>query len=218
VDLVQWECFPEQALDWQKDICLLSARRWATKITPEQFKRVTKLVTVPQYLKPELGPDSVLSVFQNGEVTYKLRGVHARVTALWKFEAPPGGKDTFYSALCGTRATLTIKQGAEQGFLPMLYVENTAGETAAAFEARLRAAIGRLCGAWPGLEVKPVGPSWQIVVPEKYNVGHEAHFAQVTEKFLRCLADGKMPDWEVPCLLAKYYTATEAYRLSHTAH
>jgi hypothetical protein len=36
----------------------------------------------------------------------------------------------------------------------------------------------------------------------------------VTERFLRFLAEGKMPAWEVPNMLAKYYTTTEAYRLS----
>ncbi|MBD0289495.1 MAG: Gfo/Idh/MocA family oxidoreductase, partial [Flavisolibacter sp.] len=30
VDLVQWECFPGKAIDYTKDIQLLSARRWAT--------------------------------------------------------------------------------------------------------------------------------------------------------------------------------------------
>src|SRR5258708_1043607 len=32
IDLVQWECFPEKSLDWRKDIHVLNARRWATKI------------------------------------------------------------------------------------------------------------------------------------------------------------------------------------------
>ena len=39
----------------------------------------------------------------------------------------------------------------------------------------------------------------------------------MTEKFLRFLSEGKMPDWEVPNMLAKYYTTTEAYRLSQRA-
>ena len=34
---------------------------------------------------------------------------------------------------------------------------------------------------------------WKINIPEKYHVGHEAHFAQVTEKYLRYLIDGKLP-------------------------
>jgi hypothetical protein len=46
-------------------------------------------------------------------------------------------------------------------------------------------------------------------------VGHEAHFAQVTENYLKYLAAGQLPEWEVPNMVAKYYTTTEAYRLSH---
>jgi hypothetical protein len=52
------------------------------------------------------------------------------------------------------------------------------------------------------------------VIPEKYNVGHEAHFAQVTENFLHYLDGTPMPACEAPNMLAKYYTTTEAYRLS----
>jgi predicted dehydrogenase len=215
VDLIQWACFPQQALDWKRDVRLSSARRWATKITLEEFKRVTGLANYPGYLQRDVDKSGALNVFQNGEVSYRLRGVQAKVTALWKFEAPPGGKDMFYSVLRGSRAMLEIKQGPEQGYQPTLYVESTTGESAGAFEGRLRAAVGRLCDTWPGLELKTAGHRWQIVVPEKYNVGHEAHFAQVTENYLRYLTDGQMPDWEVPSLLTKYYTTTEAYRLSH---
>ena len=39
VDLVQWEAFPESAE--AADAKVLSARRWATPLTPEQFGRVT---------------------------------------------------------------------------------------------------------------------------------------------------------------------------------
>ncbi len=214
VDLIQWECFPEQALDWKNDVQLISSRRWATKMTLQGFKRVTGVADFPQYLKRDVDADGALRVFQNGEVNYRLRDVHAKVTALWKFEAAAGEKDSFCSVLRGTKATLTIKQGAEQNYQPTLYVEDTSEGPADAFEGRLRSAVGTLCSAWPGLEVKPVGKTWQIVAPEKYGVGHEAHFAQVTEKYLHCLAEGKMPAWEVPCMLTKYYTTTEAYRLS----
>ena len=53
-----------------------------------------------------------------------------------------------------------------------------------------------------------------MVVPEKYNVGHEAHFAQVTENFLHYLRDGRLPNWEVPGMLTKYATIMKAYELS----
>ena len=214
VDLVQWECFPDQAINWEKDIHVLKAKRWATKMTPEEFKRVTGLERYPDYLKKDVGPDGALNVFENGDVTYAIRGVYAKVTALWKFEAPPGAKDTHHSVVHGTQAVLQINQGPEQGYQPALYVENKASRAPAKFEQTLRAAITKLGGTWPGLDIKPAGNLWQVVIPEKYYVGHEAHFAQVTENFLRYLSGTAMPDWEVPNMLAKYYTTTEAYRLS----
>ncbi len=53
-----------------------------------------------------------------------------------------------------------------------------------------------------------------MVIPEKYKEGHEAHFARVTEKFLDYLKNGNMPDWEVPNMLAKYYTTTKGLELA----
>jgi len=215
VDSVQWICFPEQALDWSKDVKVSSARRWPTRMTPEQFKRSTGLDHYPDYFKKDIGPDGALQVYANGEVSYTLRGVHAKVAALWRFEAPPGTGDTLYALVRGTLANLVIKQGAEQNYKPTLYVENTAGLPAAQFEAKLRAAVARLSATWPGLDMKTAGPAWEIIIPDKYRVGHEQHFAQVTENYLRFLTEGKLPHWEVPNMIAKYYTTTEAYRLSH---
>jgi hypothetical protein len=97
-------------------------------------------------------------------------------------------------------------------------VESKPDATALQFEQTLRAAIAKLNATWPGLDLKPAGGVWEIVIPDKYRIGHEQHFAQVTEKFLRFLADGNMPGSEAPNMLAKYYTTTEAYRLSHRRH
>ena len=215
VDGVQWLCFPDQALDWRKDIKVRDARRWSTKLTPEQFKRSTGLDHYPDFFKQDIGPDGALEVYANGEVAYALRGVNAKVTALWKFEAPPGAGDTLYALVRGTRCQLVIKQGAEQNYKPALYVQNPPPAAAAHFEQNLRLALAKLNATWPGLDLKPAGAGWEIVIPDKYRVGHEQHFAQVTEKFLRYLADGNLPGWEVPNMIAKYYTSTEAYRLSH---
>jgi predicted dehydrogenase len=215
VDAVQWLCFPDQALDWRKDIKVRDARRWSTKLTPEQFKRSTGLDHYPDFFKKDIGPDGALEVYANGEVSYALRGVNAKVTALWKFEAPPGAGDTLYALVRGTRCQLVIKQGAEQNYKPALYVQNPPPAAAGHFEQNLRLALAKLNATWPGLDLKPAGAGWEIVIPDKYRVGHEQHFAQVTEKFLRCVADGNLPGWEVPNMIAKYYTSTEAYRLSH---
>jgi len=196
-------------------IALQSARRWPTTLSRKQFKRATSLDNYPDYLKPDVRPDGALDVFQNGEVGYTVRGVHAKVRALWRFEAPAGTQDSHYCLLRGTRAWLCIEQGPEQHFAPTLYVEQKSLASAADFQRTLRAALAALGASWPGLDLKPAGHSWEIVVPEEYTVGHEAHFAQVTERCLRFLASGQMPAWEVPGMLAKYYTTTQAYALSH---
>jgi predicted dehydrogenase len=216
IDLVQWECFPGQSLDWRKDIKLLSSRRWPTALTPAQFKRATGLEHYPDFLK--VAADGSLNVFGNGEVHYTIRGVHAHVTARWNFQAPAGAQDTHFSILRGTKASLVIRQGAEQNYEPTLYVEKNSSGADEKYESSLRKAVANLAKKWPGLELKSCGKSansWQVVIPEKYSVGHEAHFAQVTENFLRYLAEGKLPEWEIPNMLCKYYTTTEAFRLSH---
>ncbi len=53
-----------------------------------------------------------------------------------------------------------------------------------------------------------------VTVPDKYHNGHEAHFTQVTENFLKYLRAGKLPAWEVPNMLTKYATIMQAYELS----
>ncbi|HEV2208087.1 MAG TPA: putative oxidoreductase C-terminal domain-containing protein [Verrucomicrobiae bacterium] len=215
VDLVQWECFPDQALNWQQDVRVLQAHRWPTQLSPAQFQRVTGLGQFPEFLKKDVGPDGELNVYENGDVTFRLRGIYVKVTALWHFQAPPGAKDTHQSRLRGTHATLAIRQGPEQNYQARLYVRNNSLDTAEQFEQTLRTAVGKLCNTWPGLDVARAGEEWQVVIPEKYNVGHEAHFAQVTEHFLRYLAQHELPAWEVPNMLTKYYVTTQAYGLSH---
>jgi predicted dehydrogenase len=113
VDLIQWECFPDQTLR-AADVKVLTARRWSTQLTPEQFKKVTGLDQYPDYLQPHVGPDNALSVCQNGEMVYQLRGVHAKVSVLWNFAAPAGKGDTHYSMMRGTKANLVIDGGRLQ--------------------------------------------------------------------------------------------------------
>ena len=56
-------------------------------------------------------------------MNYTLKGVHARVSVTWNFEAPEGTGDTHFSVMRGTKANLVIRQGAEQKYKPVLYVE-----------------------------------------------------------------------------------------------
>jgi predicted dehydrogenase len=213
VDLVQWEAFPEIKLN-PDEATVLSARRWPTPIKLDQFRGVTGPTDAfPAYLQQDV-KDGVLQVYANGEFTYRLRDIYVKASALWNYEPPPGGGDTHYSMVRGTKARLIIKQEAEQAFKPVLYVEKSGDVDDAVFEARLKDAVESLQTKYPGVGMKRDSAAWVITVPAKYDVGHEAHFAQVMEHFLRYLKDGSLPDWEVPNMITKSATIMKAYEIS----
>ena len=214
VDLVQWECFPEQVIDYEKDIKITNARHWKTNLTPAQFRQVTQKPAYPEYLKSGVGKDSVLGVYSNGEINYQIKGVNAKVSVIWNFQAPEGTGDTHFSMMKGTKANLVIRQGKEQNYKPLLYIEPAKGTDMQAFEANLKSALAKVQQKFAGVDVARSGNTWTVVVPEKYHNGHEAHFGQVAQKYLQFLAEGKMPDWEVPNMLAKYYTTTKALEVA----
>ncbi|WP_448103403.1 putative oxidoreductase C-terminal domain-containing protein [Pedobacter panaciterrae] len=213
VDLVQWECFPDQTLDYKTDVQLVSAKRSSTDLTLSQFNTITKSTAFPDYLKKDVVNDSVLKVFSNGEINYKLRGVHAKVSVKWNYKAPEGTGDTHYSIMRGTKANLIIKQGAEQKFKPELYIDPVNPKDAA-FEATLNEQLKNLQGKFPGISLTKTKTGWWVNIPDKYKEGHEAHFARVTEKFLSYLKNKDLPAWEVPNMIAKYYTITAALDLA----
>ena len=212
VDLVQWEAFPGVVLN-RSDARVLSARRWPTALTLEQFGRITGATAFPDYLSKYV-KHGVLQAPANGEFTYTLKGVHAKVSVTWDFEAPSGAGDAHFSVMRGTQASLTIRQGKEQGYRPALYVERNASVPAAAHEKALRAAVAAVAKKYPGIDLKAEGDHFLVVVPDHYHNGHETHFTQVTENFLKYLRAGKLPDWEVPNMLTKYATIMQAYELS----
>ena len=217
VDLVQWECFPDEVIK-EGDVKMISAKSWDTEITREQFQKVTKLDAWPDYLKPMVGADDVLRIPANGAFTYDLRGVHAKVSVLWNFEAPPGTADTHDSLMRGTKCSLHIRQGGEQAYKPILYIEPRTDGDSAGWKAALDKAAAEIAKKYPGVVVKDLGGRHEVVIPDSYKAGHEAHFAQVAGRFLGFLKDGGTPSWEVPNTLAKYRTIMEAYKMSRNSN
>lgn len=212
VDLVQWACYPERILDYKKDIELERASRWPTRLNSDEFNSVTRLSEFPEYLEKDLNKDSLLEVYCNGEIVYKLIDVFARVKVEWKFKAPEGAGDTHFSLMRGTLANLEIRQGARENYKPELYVLPHKNDDI--WKVSLREWITEQNSEYPGLELESLGDVYRIIIPEKFRIGHEGHFGQVTEKFLEYLKDGKLPDWEVPNMIAKYYTTTAAFELA----
>jgi predicted dehydrogenase len=211
VDLIQWECFPEQILN-PSDITMISAKRWPTFISKEEFKGVTGFENFPDYLLKDT-KDGKLSVYANGEMIYMIKGVFAKVSVEWKYQAPQGGGDTHYSVMHGTKCDLIIRQGAGEKFLPTLYIENITGTTMKEFVSGLKNVVSTL--PYDSITIETVSSSAiKINVPKKYRVSHEEHFGQVTSKYLEFLKSGKLPEWEVPGMITKYYTTTSALKLA----
>ena len=213
VDLVQWECFPEKIIHYQKDIRLLSAKSWNTSLSPAQLKEVTQLAAVPEYLNKYKDAAGNVQVKSNGEINYLINGVHAKVSVIWNYRAPEGTGDTHYSIMRGTKCNLVIRQGAEQKFQPTLYIEPINENQDASAQVNL--AIASLQASYPGIAIAKSNKGWEVVIPASYKEGHESHFARVTEKYLGYLKSKQLPVWEVPNMLAKYYVTTEARKLAN---
>ena len=214
VDLVQWECFPGQTIDYTKDVQLLDANTWTTPMTLSEFQIVTAKETYPDYLKKDVR-DDVLYVYSNGDITYRIKGVNAKVSVIWNYTFPEGGGDTHYSVMKGSRSHLIIEQGKEQGYKPVLTIKAVKGTEPASFEKELTEALKTITAKYPGVALTKQGEdAWIVEVPEIYHNGHEAHFGQVTENFLKYLSEGALPEWEVPNMIAKYYITTHALEMA----
>lgn len=211
VDLVQWEAFPGEIID-TANVEMVKAKRWPTILSPEEFNKVTGLEEYPEYLSKDLKDDD-LHVFANGEMVYKINGKFAKVSVIWNYQAPEGTGDTHYSIMRGAKSDLIIKQGEAEGYKPILYVEPKEAE---GFEEILNEAVnGKVQEEFAGTTVeKMVDGTFKVVIPEEFKIGHEAHFGQVTENFLKYYEAGKLPEWEVPNMISKYYTTIEGYKMT----
>jgi predicted dehydrogenase len=214
VDLVPFLLFPGQPIDYRSDIRLLGARKWPTVLDRAQLLRLTGERELDPVLASRL-KDGRLDYFANGEVSYTIRGAHVRLKALWNYEAPEGGADTHVAIVRGSRARVEILQGPAQKWRPQLYVVPNGPGEAPAVKAALQRRVAELAKARPGLTVEDEGARLRVGIPDRYRVGHEPHFAEVTERFLGYLKDpALLPKWEKANMLAKYWVTTQAVERS----
>lgn len=205
-DQAQWILFPDQAIDYRRDIRVLSASRWPTVISAADFERVTGERAFPEFLRPAVRPGG-LHYYCNNSVTYTLRGIHVRLETRWDYEAEPGGGDTSLAVFRGTRAAVEVRQSREENVVPEVYVVpcGDSGQVLAALRRRTAALQSR----WPGLDVEQQQNRIRIAIPGALRVGHEAHFALLVGRFLQFVKNSRaIPSWEAACMLSKYYVTT----------
>jgi predicted dehydrogenase len=209
VDLVNWTAFPKQILDYRKDIHITDAQSWPLRLTQQQFQQVTGRAVFPDNLRQWIH-NGIFDYPCNNAVDYTIRGVHVRLKIEWKWEAPAGAGDVYEATFHGSKASIDIRQGAKEHYQPEIYVVPAADSVRADVFTALEKKIAALQNKWPGLHVVRGAAEAQIAIPDALRTGHEAHFAQVANQFLKYLRDPKiMPEWETANMLAKYYVTTE---------
>lgn len=207
VDLAQWTVFPDVAIDYTNDIRILAARHWPTSLTPQEWQRVTGTSEFPSPLRGCVKNGS-LEYYCNNSVSYRVRGVLVRMDVLWDFEGPPAG-DTYFASFRGSRARVEVRQSSAESFRPEVYVIQNPGADRSDISAALHRKITSLQARFEGLGVQEHGDEFRLTIPERYRVGHEAHFAQVTRQFFEYVRHpGTLPVSEAPNMLAKYFTTT----------
>ena len=211
-DLIQWTLFPNQALDYRKDVSMISGRHEAVRISQKQFTEGTGAPQFPASLGRHIR-DGELDYFCNNYIEYRLRGVHVKLDVLWKWEAAPGTGDVYEAAFQGTRSRVELRQGAAEKYAMEVYVVPAPSARAQVFAA-LDQALVQLQKDWPGIAATRTESEAHIHIPEKFNVGHEEHFAQVARHFFEYVkSPASMPGWERSYMLAKYYVTTKGVEL-----
>ena len=203
VDLAQWTAFPDTAIDYPKDIQLIDGRRWPLTLTRDRYKQVTG---------ESRGSD--LDYYCNNSVHYTLRGVHVKLEILWMWEAPEGSGDIYEATFRGGKARVEIRQGESEKRVPELYIVPVADGLRDEVFAAARKRVAALQTQWPGLAIVEGSTEARIAIPDKFRVGHEAHFAQVTRRFFEYVqAPQSLPGWETANMLAKYHVSTRGTEL-----
>jgi predicted dehydrogenase len=214
VDIVQWIAFPDAVLNYKTDVQVLGARHWPTVISAEDFQRVTGEKEFPSSFGKHV-KDGKLDYYCNNFVHYTVKGVHVKMDILWNWEAAPGTGDVYEATFRGTKSSVQLRQGKDQKFVPELYVVPASASRAQEVFAALKRKVAALQGSYPGLAVEESNGEARLVIPQKFRVGHEEHFAQVTNRFFDYLkAPASMPAWEKPNMLVKYYITTKGVEMS----
>jgi hypothetical protein len=214
VDMTHWMLFPDQRIDFNRDIGLLQARRWPTAISLEMFRKITQEEDFPDEVLPDV-TDDILACFCNGELLYRVNGIPVHVRVIWNLEIPEGGGDTHRSIIRGTRSNLLIRQLPERGFKVELLIEPK--EAPAAIEAAVGRCLEKWSNKYPGLSMTREEDSIRIDIPDPLRTTHEEHFCQVRDMYLDCLDRQIDPPRERAGIVSKYTLLAQARKLALTS-
>lgn len=196
---------------------LSSARAWSTRVPAEAFERITREAAFPAPLQPFVA-DNALECLCNAELSFRVSGVSARVSARWNLAPPAGGGDRSRAVAHGSAADIVLEQGPETSYRRRVTVEPRGD--AGRVERAVRDAVASWQAELPGAGVEPgIGGAVALTLPPALQAGHEAHFALVLDSFVRAIDAGVWPAAQAARTLAKYMLLAEAAAaVSASAH
>lgn len=205
IDLIMWQCFPEEAVRVE-DVKLNSASHYPTLISEEEFRKSTGAEAFPETLASCV-KDGKLEVMCNGDIDFDLKGVKVNIGVRWDFQAPEGSGDTFSSIIKGDGAEIEIRQDASTGYKKQMFYKGDASKVSA-----LKDMIGK---EYPFITLKEQEDGSVLIdYPADKLSGHEEHFGAVVSDFLGYVRKGSAPEWEKINTLTKYYITTSAVSLA----
>ena len=207
VDQAQWLVGRGDPLHMDRDVALVSSRRWPTPVPLDMYTRITGDRTFPEPAAPYVR-GSVLEYDCNGEIHFDLRGVPVLVRVVWNLEPPAGGADTHRTLLRGTRAEIAIVQGPETGFRDELCVRPV--EDAAGVAKALERAIAGWQQRFPGTALVPRGEELRIHIPDALRIGHEAQFSLLRDEFIGYVDAGEWPPALAANIVCRYSLIAQA--------
>jgi predicted dehydrogenase len=213
VDLALWTLFPDEALDHRRDVTLHSARAWRTRLSREQFARLTGSPEFPPRLAQWVEGDS-LGCECNTQVVFALRGVTVKLDVLWDDESTHA--DTHDAVYRGSKARVEVRQGEREAWRPEVYVVPNEGASGEEVLRAVTARVAALQDRWPGIAAAETSGEIRLTIPDRHRLGHENHFGEVASRFLEYVAaPASLPGWEKPNMLVKYFITTRGTELSH---
>jgi predicted dehydrogenase len=211
-DLAMWLLFPDQPIDYRRDVLVHDATRWPTVLDSEQYQVLTGRTSFHPALVEHWVRGSVFQYFGNGTTFFTLRGVNVRLTVQWEFATTADGPEPQSVVARGTRSTVSVVPGV--GNEPELTVVPAPG----AFEP-VADAVRRQCDEWqtdlPGVTVTEGDNCLTVTIPPAGRRSHADHFTAALREFVRYVQFPRsLPAWERPNLLAKYFLTTKAVEIA----
>lgn len=214
VDLAHWTLFPNQELDYKKDIRLLAAKRWPTTLTSAEYQRVTGEPGFPAYLNQALR-DGQLDYYTNNTLLYTAQGIHIALEVTWEYESRKGDRDSMLAIYRGGLAEVAVRAGKEQNYLPEVDVTPRRPTDTARVRKALDARLAALNGRYPGLTMREEGGRLRVIIPQALRVNDVEYFLLLAQRFAGFIRQpDTLPAWEKSHMMTKYYVTTHGVELA----